>query len=103
MPITGEDIAAIRVYPALVDALETRGALLRVLTSEYIHVTDPQGLRWPMLLAERGADVRLFQAYRQRLATGPCTMGNAVSFAGIGRHRRGTAPCSTAPGWRFER
>ena len=53
------------VYPALVDAVETRGALLRVLTSDYLDVTDPQALRRLMLLAERGADVRMFQCEQQ--------------------------------------
>lgn len=53
------------VYPALVDAVETRGALLRVLTSDYLDVTDPQALRRLMLLAERGADIRVFQAEQQ--------------------------------------
>lgn len=53
------------VYPALVDAVETRGALLRVLTSDYLDVTDPPALRQLMLLAERGADVRVFQAEQQ--------------------------------------
>lgn len=53
------------VYPALVDAAETREALLRVLTSDYLDVTDPQALRRLMLLVERGADVRVFQAEQQ--------------------------------------
>ena len=37
-----------------------RHALIRVLTSDYLDVTEPQALRRLMLLAERGADVRLF-------------------------------------------
>jgi superfamily II DNA or RNA helicase/SOS-response transcriptional repressor LexA len=53
------------VYPALVDAVETRGSFVRVLTSDYLDVTDPQALRRLMLLAERGADVRVFQAEQQ--------------------------------------
>lgn len=53
------------IYPALTDAVEARGAQLRVLTSDYLHVTDPQALRSLMLLAERGADLRVFQADRQ--------------------------------------
>jgi len=53
------------VYPALVDAVETRGAQLRVLTSDYLDVTDPQALRRLMLLAERGTDIRIFQCEQQ--------------------------------------
>ncbi|MBK1630293.1 helicase [Thiohalocapsa halophila] len=53
------------IYQALDDAIEIRGARLRVLTSDYLHVTDPQALRRLMLLAERGADVRVFQAERE--------------------------------------
>ena len=53
------------VYPALVDAVETRGARLRVLTSDYLDVTDPQALRRLMLLAERGADIRVFLCEQQ--------------------------------------
>ena len=50
------------IYPALVDALTLRQAKLTVLTSDYLDITDPQALRILMLLAERGADVRLYQA-----------------------------------------
>jgi HKD family nuclease len=39
------------VYPALVDAVETRDARLRVLMSDYLDVIDPQALRRLMLLA----------------------------------------------------
>ncbi len=53
------------VYPALIDAVETRGARLRVLTSDYLDVTDPQALRRLMLLAERGAEIRVFQTEGQ--------------------------------------
>lgn len=37
-------------------------ARLRVLTSDYLDVTDPQALRQLMLLQEQGAQVRVFQA-----------------------------------------
>jgi len=50
------------LFNALTDAVETRGARLRVLTSDYLDVTDPQALRRLMLLAERGADARIFQS-----------------------------------------
>jgi len=53
------------IYQALIDAVETRGAQLRVLTSDYLDVTDPQALRRLMLLAERGSDIRVFQTERQ--------------------------------------
>ncbi|WP_100917450.1 DEAD/DEAH box helicase family protein [Candidatus Thiodictyon syntrophicum] len=50
------------LFDALADAIETRGAQLRILTSDYLDVTDPPALRRLLLLAERGADVRVFQA-----------------------------------------
>lgn len=50
------------LFEALSDAIELRGARLRILTSDYLDVTDPQALRRLLLLAERGARVRLFEA-----------------------------------------
>jgi superfamily II DNA or RNA helicase/HKD family nuclease len=50
------------LFGALQDALETRGVALRVLTSDYLEVTDPQALRMLMLLQERGADIRIYEA-----------------------------------------
>ena len=50
------------LFNALSDAVESRGARLRVLTSDYLDVTDPQALRRLLLLAERGADTRVFEA-----------------------------------------
>jgi superfamily II DNA or RNA helicase/SOS-response transcriptional repressor LexA len=50
------------LFSALSDAVETRNARLRILTSDYLDVTDSQALRRLMLLAERGADVRVFQS-----------------------------------------
>ncbi len=50
------------IYPALVDALTIRNARLTILTSDYLDITDPQALRLLMRLAERGADILLFQA-----------------------------------------
>ena len=47
------------IFDALRDAMDRR-AVIRVLTSDYLDVTEPQALRRVMLLAERGADVRLF-------------------------------------------
>ena len=48
------------LFDALVDAVE-RGARLRLLTSDYLDVTDPDALRTLMLLGERGADVRIHE------------------------------------------
>ncbi|MFB1486524.1 MULTISPECIES: DEAD/DEAH box helicase family protein [unclassified Thiocapsa] len=53
------------LFNALADAVEIRGARLRILTSDYLDVTDPQALRRLMLLVERGADVRIFEAADQ--------------------------------------
>lgn len=50
------------LFGALSDAILLRGTRLRVLTSDYLEVTDPQALRRLLLLAERGAEVRLFEA-----------------------------------------
>ena len=50
------------LFGALSDAILIRGARLRVLTSDYLEVTDPAALRRLLLLAERGAEVRLFEA-----------------------------------------
>ncbi|AEY00886.1 DEAD-box ATP dependent DNA helicase [Oceanimonas sp. GK1] len=46
---------------ALSEALG-RGVELRVLTSDYLDVTEPVALRELMLLVERGADVRIYQS-----------------------------------------
>ncbi|MCW8906667.1 MAG: DEAD/DEAH box helicase family protein, partial [Sedimenticola sp.] len=50
------------IFQALMDAVELRKVRLTLLTSDYLDVTDPQALRQLMLLAERGADIRVFQA-----------------------------------------
>lgn len=47
------------IFDALRDAMD-RHAVIRVLTSDYLDVTEPQALRRLMLLAERGAAIRLF-------------------------------------------
>ncbi len=49
------------LFSALQDALENRDTELRVITSDYLDVTDPQALRMLMLLQERGADIRIYQ------------------------------------------
>ena len=50
------------IFDALRDAMD-RHAVIRVLTSDYLDVTEPQALRRLMLLAERGADVRLYSIF----------------------------------------
>ncbi|MEX1198897.1 MAG: DUF3427 domain-containing protein [Pseudohongiellaceae bacterium] len=55
------------LMPDLLDALhwlERSGEAVpvRVLTSDYLDVTDPQALRLLMLLSEHGADVRIFES-----------------------------------------
>lgn len=67
------------LYPTLVDAIEGRSARLRVLTSDYLDVTDPPALRRLMLLAERGADIRLFESAGQsfHLKAYICVRGEA--------------------------
>ncbi|MES9856232.1 MAG: DEAD/DEAH box helicase family protein [Sedimenticola sp.] len=47
------------IFDALRDAMG-RHVAIRVLTSDYLDVTEPQALRRLMLLAEREADIRLF-------------------------------------------
>lgn len=50
------------IYPALKDAVEIRQARLRILTSDYLDLTDSQALRRLMLFTERGAEVFLFES-----------------------------------------
>jgi superfamily II DNA or RNA helicase/HKD family nuclease len=48
------------IFDAVVEALVERKAKVEILTGDYMSVTDPQALRRLMLLAERGADVRIY-------------------------------------------
>ncbi|WP_303903439.1 DUF3427 domain-containing protein [Thiohalomonas denitrificans] len=50
------------LYDALSEAVTVRKARLRVLTSDYLDVTDPQALRMLMLLGDEGAEVRVHEA-----------------------------------------
>lgn len=51
------------IFSDLEAALQSeRGTQLTLLTSDYLNVTDPRALRKLMLLAERGANIRIFQA-----------------------------------------
>ena len=53
------------LFGALSDAVD-RGTVIKVLTSDYLDVTDPQALRELMLLKERGADIRIYQCDGQQ-------------------------------------
>lgn len=48
------------LFEPLYEALQ-RGAQLQLLTSDYLSITHPHALRQLLLLAERGADIRIFQ------------------------------------------
>ncbi len=50
------------IFDALAEAVTLRGARLRVLTSDYLDVTDPDALRKLLLLGDEGADARVFEA-----------------------------------------
>lgn len=50
------------IYPVLTDALE-RGVEMRILTGDYLNVTEPVALRHLLLLVESGADVRVFETH----------------------------------------
>ena len=49
------------LHEALFEAL-TRGAILNIITSDYLDVTEPVALREMMLLAERGAVIKVYQS-----------------------------------------
>ena len=48
------------ILDALIDALD-RGVEMRILTEDYLNVTEPMALRHLLLLQEAGADVRIFE------------------------------------------
>lgn len=50
------------IFDALAEAVTYRGARLRLLTSDYLDVTDPAALRKILLLGDEGADARVFEA-----------------------------------------
>jgi superfamily II DNA or RNA helicase/SOS-response transcriptional repressor LexA len=50
------------IFPVLTDALE-RGVEMRILTGDYLNVTEPVALRYLLLLVESGADVRVFETH----------------------------------------
>ena len=54
------------LMPDLLDALErTEGpqaANIRIITSDYLGVTDPEALRLLMLLQEQGAEIKVYEA-----------------------------------------
>jgi superfamily II DNA or RNA helicase/HKD family nuclease len=49
------------IQTALVDALN-RKATVRILTGDYLGITDPYALRYFMLLQEQGAEVKVFES-----------------------------------------
>jgi superfamily II DNA or RNA helicase len=56
--VSGLDLIFKDIETALLSQRQVR---LRLLTSDYLCVTDPRALRKLMLLAERGADIRIFE------------------------------------------
>ena len=49
------------IQNALVDALQ-RGVRVRILTGDYLGITDPNALRYFMLLQEDGAEIKVFES-----------------------------------------
>jgi len=49
------------IEDALVDAI-SRGASVRILTGDYLGITDPKALRYLLLLQEMGAEVKVFES-----------------------------------------
>jgi len=49
------------IQSALAEAAE-RGAHIQIVTGDYLSITDPQALRYLMLLKDAGANVRIFQS-----------------------------------------
>lgn len=107
------------IFDALSEAIEARSEPLqvRLLTSDYLGITDPRALRRLMLLSERGADVRVFEARNQsfhlktyvflrtlegRLISGSAYIGSSnlsgpALTTGIEWNWRVDAPTATAP------
>ena len=50
------------IFEALAEAVTLRSARLRVLTSDYLDVTDPDALRKILLLGDDGAEAKVFAA-----------------------------------------
>ncbi|HET8638025.1 MAG TPA: phospholipase D-like domain-containing protein [Acidobacteriaceae bacterium] len=50
------------IFDALAEAVTLRGARLRLLTSDYLDVTDPDALRKILLLGSEGAEAKIFEA-----------------------------------------
>src|SRR5690554_397658 len=48
------------LFDALLEALRS-GATIRMLTSDYLGITHPRALRELLMLAERGADIHIFE------------------------------------------
>lgn len=50
------------ILDALIDALD-KGVEMRILTGDYLNVTEPMALRHLLLLQESGADIRIFETH----------------------------------------
>lgn len=53
------------IFSPLMEALD-RGVAMRILTGDYLNVTEPIALRHLLLLQEAGAEVRVFETHGQR-------------------------------------
>lgn len=58
------------IFDALVDAIQSNNALpeptrIRIITTDYLCVTDPESLRLLMVLKEHGAEVKIFATKNQ--------------------------------------
>ena len=53
------------ILEQLAEALE-RGAQVRLLTGDYLQITEPQALRMLMLLKDEGADIRIYESKNVR-------------------------------------
>jgi HKD family nuclease len=49
----------------LAEAL-TRGAEIKIITGDYLQITEPQALRMLMLLKDEGAEIRIFESNNVR-------------------------------------
>ena len=49
------------IKPALEDALEA-DVKIRIITSGYLHITEPKALRVLMILQEKGAQVKIYES-----------------------------------------
>lgn len=74
----------------LAEAL-SRGAVIKIVTGDYLQITEPQALRMLMLLQDEGADVRIFESRNSQsfhmkayIFTNPKTSTTEEGYAFIG-------------------